>query len=215
MKPDVYDEKAPHARTLVSARPHHHLVEPEAWENLPGQRIIGEYHQGSPASSHNGSKTQDGTDKDTKHPAHDTSGGPNLAKFLKTKVLDVTNVEMISSAIFRTFYGKGIRAPLKLKNVIDRDIAVDNNIVTVNTNNVSFIPPKLEIWRFIFAYKNKPLLEYGKGISGIKVYYGRAFVFGLTLWWVSWKKKWILRNPRAAKALQTYATTQIVGGKPD
>ena len=214
MKPDVYEQKVSHARTHESSKSHHHLVEPEAWENMPGQRIIGEYHQGSLASSHKGSKTQDGTDIDDGRSTHHGSSGRNIAKFLKTTVLDVTNVEMISSAIFRTLYGKGIRAPLKLKNVIDMDIAVDNNIVTVNTNNVSFIPPKLEIWRFIFAYKNKPLLEYGKGISGIKVYYGRAFVFGLTLWWVSWKKKWILRNPRAAKALQTYATTQIIGGKP-
>jgi hypothetical protein len=215
MKPDAYDELAHRARTPVSAKSHHHLVEPEAWENLPGQRIIGEYHQGSPANSHKGSKTRDRTDKDKEHPVHDKSGGPRFAKFLKTKVLDVTNMEMISSAIFRTLYGKGIRAPLKLKNVIDMDIAVDNNVVTLNTNNVSFIPPKLEIWRFIFAYKNKPLLEYGKGISGIKVYYGRAFIFGLTLWWVSWKKRWLSRNPRAARALQTYATTQMIGGKPD
>jgi hypothetical protein len=104
---------------------------------------------------------------------------------------------------------------LKLKNVIDMDIAVENNVVTLNTNNVSFIPPKLEIWRFIFAFRNKPLLEYGSGISGIKIYYGRAFLFGLTLWWVSWKKKWITRNPKTTKALRALTATQIVGGKPD
>ncbi len=200
MKPDLIDEKAPHERALVSAKPHHHLVEPEAWENQPGQRIIGEYHQGSPATPHLDSETP---------------GGHHLAKFLKTSVLDVTNVEMISSAIFRTLYGKGIRAPLKLKNVIDMDITVDNNVVTLNTNNVSFIPPKLEIWRFIFAYKNKPLLEYGMGISGIKIYYGRAFLFGLTLWWVGWKNRWLSRNPKAAKALGTIATTQMIGEKPN
>ena len=175
-------------------------MEPEAWENQPGQRIIGEYHKGSPSNLNSGSETSD---------------GPNFAKLLKSKVLDVSNIEMVSSALFQTLYGNGVRAPLRLKNVIDMDIAVDNNIVTLNTNNVSFIPPKLEIWRFIFAYKNKPLMEYGKGISGIKVYYGRALLFGLTLWWVSWKKRWLSRNPRAAKALRTYATTQMVGGKPN
>jgi len=215
MKPDLYDEKEPHALALVATKPRHLLMEPEGWANQPGQRIIGEYHEGNPSDPQAEIKTWDGRDKDKERPAHDASGGLNFAKLLKSNVLDVTNIEMISSVVFRTLYGKGIRAPLKLKNVIDMDIAVENNVVTLNTNNVSFIPPKLEVWRFIFAFRNKPLLEYGSGISGIKIYYGRAFIFGMTLWWVSWKKKWLSRNPRAAKALRGIASTQVIGGKPD
>lgn len=198
MKPDVYDEKVPNGLALEATRPEHPLVEPEGWINQPGQRIIGEYHKGSPSNSHSGSET---------------SGGPNLAKLLKSNVLDVSNVEMISSAVFRTLYGNGVRVPLRLKNVIDMDIAVENNDVTLNTNNVTFIPPKLEIWRFIFTYKNKPLMEYGRGISGIKLYYGRAFIFGLTLWWVGWKRRWLTRKPARSKARRIFTTTQVIWGK--
>jgi len=212
MKPDLHDEKD---RTSKETEPRHHLMEPEGWANQPGQRIIGEYHEGSPSSIHLDPKTPYGADKDKERSAHKGSGGLNFAKLFKSKALNVSNAEMVSSVIFRTLYGNGFRAPLKLKNVIDMDIAVENNVVTLNTNNVSFIPPKLEIWRFIFAFRNKPLLEYGSGISGIKIYYGRAFLFGLTLWWVSWKKKWITRNPKTTKALRALTATQIVGGKPD
>jgi len=41
----------------------------------------------------------------------------------------------------------------------------------------------LEIWRLIFTYKNKPIIEFGRGIKrGMKIHYGSAFIFLLAMW---------------------------------
>ena len=63
------------------------------------------------------------------------------------------------------------------------DITVDNSDVILNTNDVSFVPPQLNIWRLIFTYKNKPIIEFGRGIKrGMKIHYGSALIFLLAMW---------------------------------
>jgi hypothetical protein len=81
-------------------------------------------------------------------------------------------------------FGRSVRVPLKLEGVIDMDIEVKNTDVILNTDCVAFIPPQLEIWRFVFTYKKKPVLEYGRGIKrGMKIHYGNALLFLLAMWW--------------------------------
>jgi hypothetical protein len=95
-------------------------------------------------------------------------------------------LEVISYAIFRAMFGKSIMVPLKVEGVIDMDFAVKNNDVTLNTDVIALTPPQLQIWRFIFSYKHKPVLEYGRGIeSGVKIHYWRAFLLLLAMWWGS------------------------------
>ena len=90
---------------------------------------------------------------------------------------------MVTYALFRAMFGRGIHVPLKREGVIDMDIAIEDNNIILNTNDVTFIPPELKIWRLIFTYKNKPIIEYGRGIKrGMKIHYGRAVIFLLAMW---------------------------------
>jgi hypothetical protein len=102
-------------------------------------------------------------------------------------------------------FGKGIRVPLKREGVIDMDIAVENNDVIINTNDVSFVPPQLNIWRIIFTYKNKPIIEYGRGIKrGMKIHYGSALIFLLAMW--SGGRKTRKAQEKAAKIIESEKT---------
>jgi hypothetical protein len=193
------------APALLAKTTGHLLVEPEEWENRPGQRVIGEYHKKSRSELQADFESQNGTARGMIRSRHDASSGAKLSKLIQSEVMDIYKAEMVASVVFRTAFGKSVRAPLKLKNIIDMDLAVENNNVTLNTNNVSFIPPQLQIWRFIFAYRNKPLLEYGRGISGIKLNLGRALVFGLTMWWVGWKTRWLGKKPAKSQLQKTYS----------
>ena len=107
-------------------------------------------------------------------------------------------------------FGKGIRVPLKREGVIDMDIAVENNDITLNTNDVSFVPPQLQIWRIIFTYKNKPIIEYGRGIKrGMKIHYGSALIFLLAMW--SGGRKTRKAQEKAAKIAELEKTRNSEG----
>ena len=106
-----------------------------------------------------------------------------------TRVFDVSTIEVLAFTVFRAMFGKGIRVPLKIEGSMDLDIAVKDTDVVVNANGVAFEPPKLEVWHFIFAYKGKPVFEYGRGIERIKVHYYHAFVMLMAMWWGGKKKR--------------------------
>jgi len=114
---------------------------------------------------------------------------PLTKQTFSQRVLDISNIEVLAYTIFRAMFGKGIRVPLKIEGSMDMDIAVKDTDVIISTNDVSFEPPKLQIWHFIFAYKGKPVLEYGRGVKRIKVHYYRAFVMLIAMWWGGKKKR--------------------------
>ena len=90
------------------------------------------------------------------------------------------------------------------------DIAVENNDVILNTNDVSFVPPQLQIWRLIFTYKNKPIIEYGRGIKrGMKIHYGSALIFLLAMW--SGGRKTRKAQEKAAKIAELEKTRNSEG----
>ena len=123
-----------------------------------------------------------------KTPNKDTTSKPSKHRSFSPRSIDLSTVEVISYAIFRAMFGKSIKVPLKFGGVMDMDFAVKNNDVILNTNTIALEPPQLQIWRFIFTYKNKPVLEYGRGIeNGIKIHYLRAIILIMTMWWSSRK----------------------------
>jgi hypothetical protein len=102
-------------------------------------------------------------------------------------------------------FGKSIHIPLKREGVIDMDITVEDNDVILNTNDVSFVPPQLNIWRLIFTYKNKPRIEFGRGIKrGMKIHYGSALIFLLAMW--SGGRKTRKAQEKAAKIVELEKT---------
>ncbi len=161
----------------------HVLIDPEEWKDRDGQRVIAEYHKKDIPGSQAENKIQDEMNDDEKSSDTETTGVSSEQKSGISRILDISTVEVITYAFFRAMFGKGIHIPLKKEGVIDMDITVDNSDVILNTNDVSFVPPQLNIWRLIFTYKNKPIIEFGRGIKrGMKIHYGSALIFLLAMW---------------------------------
>ncbi len=172
-------KKITKTKTTKSA---HVLIDPEEWKDSDGQRVIAEYHK-TDTESQIENKKQDETNDEEKSSSINTADDSSEKQSLTSRILDISTVEVITYAFFRAMFGKRIHIPLKREGVIDMDITVEDNDVILNTNDVSFAPPQLNIWRLIFTYKNKPIIEFGRGIKrGMKIHYGSALIFLLAMW---------------------------------
>jgi len=192
----------PKTKTIKSE---HVLIEPEEWKDHPGRRVIAEYHKNDPPESQAENEMQDKMNEEKKSTNTETTADSSEQKLHLSRILDLSTVEMITYAIFRAIFGKSIQIPLKREGVIDMDIAVKDNDIILNTNNVSFVPPQLQIWRIIFTYKNKPIIEYGRGIKrGMKIHYGSALIFLLAMW--SGGRKTRKAQEKAAKTAELEKT---------
>ena len=182
MNSDVKKKKVKSKPKTKTTKSEHVLIDPEEWKDHDGQRVIAEYHK-TDTESHAENEKQDETNDEEKSSSTDTADDSSKKQSFASRILDISTVEVITYAFFRAMFGKSIHIPLKREGVIDMDITVEDNDVILNTNDVSFVPPQLNIWRLIFMYKNKPIIEYGRGIKrGMKIHYGRAFLFILAMW---------------------------------
>jgi hypothetical protein len=183
LNPDIKKKKVKSIPKKKTTKSKHILIDPEEWKDHDGQRVIAEYHKTDLPASQDEAEMQDEKNDEKKSSDRETTGDSSEQQPFTSRFLDISTVEVITYAFFRAMFGKGIRVPLKREGVIDMDIAVEDNDIIVNTNDVSFLPPQLNIWRLIFMYKNKPIIEYGRGIKrGMKIHYGRAFLFILAMW---------------------------------
>jgi hypothetical protein len=209
LNPDAKKVKSiPKTKTTKSE---HVLIDPEGWKDHDGQRVIAEYHKKDlPASQAAENEMQDETNDKQKSLDTETTGDSSEQKLLISRILDISTVEVITYAFFRAMFGKSIRVPLKREGVIDMDIAVEDTDIILNTNDVSFVPPQLQIWRIIFTYKNKPIIEYGRGIKrGMKIHYGSALIFLLAMW--SGGRKTRTAKKKAAKIAELEKTRNNEG----
>jgi len=182
LNPDVKKKKVKSIPKTKTTKSDHVLIDPEDWKDSNGRRVIAEYHKND-AASHTENEIQDEMNDEKKSSDTETTGDSSEQKLSISRILDISTVEVLTYAFFRALFGKSIHIPLKREGVIDMDITVDNNDVVLNTNDVSFVPPQLQIWRLIFTYKNKPIIEFGRGIKhGMKIHYGSAIIFLLAMW---------------------------------
>jgi len=102
-------------------------------------------------------------------------------RFVKT--LDTKTVEVLALAVFRTLFRDGIHVPLKMNGTMDMDLVVKDNNVLLNMNQVHTSVPELSIWRITFAYRGKPVVEYGRGIKNdMKVHIPQLCFLMLAAW---------------------------------
>jgi hypothetical protein len=149
------------------------LLEPEEWHDPPERRVISEFHKESTSESKN-SHAQTSTEPLSEH-VDQTCDTP--------KIIDLPSIEIMTYTLSRALFRRGLRVPLKFEGVVDMDISMKNADVILNTNEVSFEPPPLKIWRIIFSYKGKPVFEYGRGVkSNLKIHYPHALVFLISMW---------------------------------
>jgi hypothetical protein len=181
LNPDV--KKIKSKTKTKTTESEHVLIDPEEWKDRDGQRVIAEYHKKDIPGTRAENKREDETNNEEKSLDTETTAVTSEQKSGISRILDISTVEVITYAFFRAMFGKGIHIPLKKEGVIDMDITVEDNDVILNTNDVSFAPPQLNIWRLIFTYKNKPIIEFGRGIKrGMKIHYGSALIFLLAMW---------------------------------
>ena len=203
MNPDVKKIKSKTKTKTIESE--HVLIDPEEWKDRDGQRVIAEYHKKDIPGTQAENKIQDETNDEEKSSDTETTAVSLEQKSGISRILDISTVEVITYAFFRAMFGKGIHIPLKKEGVIDMDITVDNSDVILNTNDVSFVPPQLNIWRLIFTYKNKPIIEFGRGIKrGMKIHYGSALIFLLAMW--SGGRKTRKAQEKAAKIVELEKT---------
>lgn len=148
----------------------------------------------------------------------DELAGALAKQSLIKRVLDVSTVEVLTFAMFRAIFGRGIRIPLKVEGVIDMEIVAKDKDIVLNTNELQFEVPELSVWRFIFAYKGKPVIEYGRGVKNkIKIHSFRLFVVLLAVLWGSWKKRRAKRKKSKAEgeAAARYASEGSGAKKED
>jgi hypothetical protein len=159
------------------------LLNPEEWKDKPGRKVISEYHKDLPLES-DVDKTSESVTNEEENPPNATQKNDSHHHNIKaSQVFDISTIEMLAYAFSRSVFRRGVRIPLKVKDVMDMDIAVKDTDIILNTNDVSFELPPLQIWHVIFSYKGKPVFEYGRGVNNnLKIHYRHAFPFLLAMW---------------------------------
>lgn len=149
------------------------LIEPEEWNDPLGRRVISEYHKQNDFGSKN-----DTEEIPTKPPIEN-----NVKNCETSRIIDLSSIEVMTYTLSRALFRRGLLVPLKFEGVVDMDVSLKDADVILNTNNVSFEPPPLKIWRIIFSYKGKPVFEYGRGVkSNLKIHYRNALIFIIAMW---------------------------------
>ncbi|MDD1768884.1 MAG: hypothetical protein LUQ55_02745, partial [Methanomassiliicoccales archaeon] len=96
--------------------------------------------------------------------------------------INMSTLEVISYALFRFAFGKGVRIPIKREGMIDMDITVKGKEIVVNSSQIFFTFPELTVWHVVYTHKGKRILEFGRGVKGMKIHRFRAFLLALEIW---------------------------------
>jgi hypothetical protein len=99
------------------------------------------------------------------------------------RALDSRAVEVLASTVFRAVFKNGVRVPLQMDGMVDMDVVVKDNNVILNLNAVQAEVPPLAIWRVTFAYRGRPVADYGRGVKNdLKIHYPQLCVLFLAVW---------------------------------
>ncbi len=108
---------------------------------------------------------------------------PSQPRLEFEKTLDTKTVEVLALAVFRTLFRDGLHVPLKMNGTMDMDLVVKDNNVLLNMNEVHTAVPELSIWRITFAYRGKPVVEYGRGVKNdMKVHIPQLCFLMMAAW---------------------------------
>jgi hypothetical protein len=123
-------------------------------------------------------------------PGDEGAAGHMVAVPKIERVVDLSTFEVASYAIFRSLFGRGLRIPIRSEGIIDMDLVVKDRDIILNTNQLMFEVPELAIWRLVFAYQGRPVLELGRGVKNrMKIYRWRLAMILLRMWWHGRRKR--------------------------
>jgi len=99
------------------------------------------------------------------------------------RVIDVTTIEFLAFTVIRAIFPKRVKYVLKKEGLIDMDVAIDDRDIILNWRKLMFEVPELSVWKFIFAYKGKPVVEFGRGVkNGLRIYRLRVIRVLFDMW---------------------------------
>ncbi|MGD0249682.1 MAG: hypothetical protein ABSB97_02165 [Thermoplasmata archaeon] len=136
------------------------------------------------------------------------------ARVITDRKLDTKTVEVLALAVFRTMFREGIRVPIKMNGMMDLDLVVKDNNVLVNLNQVQAEVPELSIWRITFAYRGKPVVEYGRGIKNDVKFHFPQMCFLLLAIWREKRKKNKAKALGDAHRAENMLTMSVSGPTP-
>jgi hypothetical protein len=97
--------------------------------------------------------------------------------------IDLGLIEMISYALFRVVFSKGLSIPIKRDGTVDLDLTVKGKEIIINTNQLFFSVPELNVWHVVYQHKGKPVVELGRGVkNGMAIHRMQALRLGLEMW---------------------------------
>jgi hypothetical protein len=100
------------------------------------------------------------------------------------RALNVQTIEFLAYTVIRALFPRRVRYSVKREGVIDMDVVLYERDIILNTNRLVFEVPELSIWRIVYAYKGKPVVELGRGVkNNIKIYKLRLIRIFFGLWW--------------------------------
>jgi len=118
--------------------------------------------------------------------------------------IDLGTVEIITYALFRAIFGRGVKMPIKREGMMDMDVIVRGKDIILNTNQFFFVVPDLAVWRIIYSHKGTTVIEFGRGVdNGFKVHRMQAIRLAFGLWRDSKKNQKEKVKLRAALAKKT------------
>jgi hypothetical protein len=99
------------------------------------------------------------------------------------RTLDTKTAEVLALTVFRAIFRNGVHVPLKVKGMMDMDLVIRDSNVILNMNAVQMEVLELSIWRITFAYRGKPVIEYGRGIKNdMKIHLPQLCFLLLAIW---------------------------------
>jgi hypothetical protein len=117
------------------------------------------------------------------------------------KSLDSRAIEVLALTAFRALFGQGIHIPLKVQDMVDMDVVVKDGDILLNLNNFKLEGPELTVWRIVFAFHGKPVLEYGRGIKNdLKIHYPQLCVLMFATWRESLNKRKLRARLKAGRS---------------
>ncbi|HEY3421153.1 MAG TPA: hypothetical protein VGK23_11435 [Methanomassiliicoccales archaeon] len=97
--------------------------------------------------------------------------------------IDLGLIEMVSYTLFRVVFSKGLSIPIKRDGTVDMDVTVKGKEITINTNQLFFSVPELNVWHVVYQHKGKPVVELGRGVkNGMSIHRVQALKLALEMW---------------------------------
>lgn len=116
-------------------------------------------------------------------------------------IMDLPTIELAAYVALRAMFGDGVTIPIRREGLIDMDVQINGKEIRINSNRFMLELPELSVFHIVFAYKGKPVVEYGRGVTNnIKIHRYRAFMLLVGMWWNGRRaRKEKLRKARAGR----------------